>query len=107
RLDGDLTVGADGRLLWMTPDEEVHDLGDAIACGAPAGRDRAAREHAERLPHLALAVAPEGPVPPAARDRRGRGVGLAPGNVDDPDGDAAPAVRVLVGRPQDDGPPVP
>ena len=31
RLVGDLTVLADGRIALMTPDEAVHDLGDALA----------------------------------------------------------------------------
>ena len=31
RLVGDLTVLADGRLVLMTGDEQVHDLGDVLA----------------------------------------------------------------------------
>jgi hypothetical protein len=31
RVDGDLTVLADGRPALMTADEEVHDLGDVLA----------------------------------------------------------------------------
>jgi hypothetical protein len=31
RVVGDLTVLAGGRLALMTPDEEVHDLGDVLA----------------------------------------------------------------------------
>jgi hypothetical protein len=31
QLDGDLTVLADGRLVLLTPEEEVVDLGDALA----------------------------------------------------------------------------
>jgi hypothetical protein len=31
QLEGNLIVGADGRLLWMTPDERVPELGDVLA----------------------------------------------------------------------------
>jgi hypothetical protein len=39
RVVGDLTVLRDGRLVLVTPDEAVHDLGDVLAAlvGEPAG----------------------------------------------------------------------
>jgi hypothetical protein len=40
RLTGDLTVLADGRLALVTPDEEVHDLGDVLAALVGEAPDR-------------------------------------------------------------------
>jgi hypothetical protein len=55
RLTGDLTVLADGRLALMTPDEEVHDLGDVLAALVGEGRDALGDRHIGRV-HLLLEV---------------------------------------------------
>jgi hypothetical protein len=49
RLEGDLTVGADGRLLWMTPDERVHELGDVLAALVGEQPDALGDRHVGRV----------------------------------------------------------
>ena len=55
QLEGDLTVMADGRLAWMTPDEAVHDLGDVLAALVGERPDALGDRHIGRV-RLTLVV---------------------------------------------------
>jgi hypothetical protein len=77
RLTGDLTVLADGRLALVTPDEEVHDLGEVLAALVGEAPDALGDRHVGRV-RLAIEVvdrhervSSEGMV--AFGDRRARG----------------------------------
>ena len=55
RLMGDLTVLADGRLALVTPDEEVHDLGEVLAALVGEAPDALGDRHVGRV-RLAVEV---------------------------------------------------
>jgi hypothetical protein len=48
-LEGDLTVLVDGRLALLTPDEEVHDLGDLLAALVGEPPDALGDRHVGRV----------------------------------------------------------
>jgi hypothetical protein len=49
RLEGDLTVLADGRIALLTPDEEVHDLGALLAALVGEPPDALGDRHVGRV----------------------------------------------------------
>lgn len=49
RLEGDLTVLADGRVALLTPDEEVHDLGALLAALVAEPPDALGDRHVGRV----------------------------------------------------------
>ncbi|HEV8633890.1 MAG TPA: hypothetical protein VG370_06575 [Chloroflexota bacterium] len=49
RLEGDLTVLADGRVALLTPDEEVHDLGALLAALVGEPPDALGDRHVGRV----------------------------------------------------------
>lgn len=55
RLEGDLTVAADGRLLWLAPNGDAHELGDVLAALVGEPRDAIGDRHIGRV-RLALDV---------------------------------------------------